>query len=112
MTSQTTLIFTDANFDDEVLRSDIGVLVDVWAEGCSGCRKLAPAIDTIASEYSGRAKVGKLDARLNLNTALRYSVRVLPTLLFFKGGNVLSQRTGVIDKAELLKLLDSCLIRE
>jgi thioredoxin 1 len=78
MADQITLTFTDSNFDADVLRSDIPVLVDVWTEGRSGCRQLAPVIDTVASECAGKAKVGKLDAMSNLNTALRYGVRVLP----------------------------------
>jgi len=112
MADQITLTFNDSNFDADVLRSDIPVLVDIWAEGCSGCRQLAPVIDTVASEYAGKAKVGKLEARSNLKTALRYGVRVLPTLLLFKGGNVVLQRTGIIDKADLQILLDQHLIRE
>jgi thioredoxin 1 len=112
MADEITLTFNDSNFDADVLRSDIPVLVDVWAQGCNGCRQLAPVIDTVASEYAGKAKVGELEARSNLNTALRYGVRVLPTLLLFKGGNVVFQRTGVIDKADLQKLLDHHLISE
>jgi thioredoxin 1 len=101
-----TLTFTDANFDADVLLSGRPVLVDVWAEGCSGCRRLAPLIDVIASEYAGKAKVGKLDAMSNLNTAMRYQVRMLPTLLLFKNGRVVWQRPGVMDKDALQKLLD------
>ena len=106
MADQNTLIFTDANFDADVLRSDVPVLVDVWSEACGACRQLAPLIDVVASEYTGKAKVGKLDAMSNLNTAMRYQVRILPTLLLFKEGSVVLQRTGVMDKGELQKLLD------
>ena len=106
MADQNTLTFTDANFDTDVLRSDVPVLVDVWSEGCGSCRQLAPLIDVVASEYAGKAKVGKLDAMSNLNTATRYHVRVLPTLLLFKEGSIVLQRTGVMDKGELRKLLD------
>jgi thioredoxin 1 len=106
MADQNTLTFTDANFDTDVLRSDVPVLVDVMSEGCGACRKLAPLIDVVASEYAGKAKVGKLDAMSNLNTAMRYQVRVLPTLLLFKEGSVVLQRTGFMDKGELQKLLD------
>src|SRR5262245_43597388 len=110
MADQTTLTFTDSNFDADVLRSDIPVLVDVWAEGGMGCLELAHLIDGIASEDAGKAKVGKHNAMLNLNTAMRYEVQLLPTVLLFKGGTVVSQRPGVIDKAELEKLLDQYLM--
>ena len=90
----------------DVLLSEVPVLVDVWAEGCGGCRRLAPLIDVVASEYAGKAKVGKLDAMSNLDTAMRYHVRALPTLLLFKDGSVVLQRSGVMDKEELQKLLD------
>ena len=110
MADQNTLTFTDTNFDADVVLSDVPVLVDVWAEGCGGCRQLAPVIDVLASEYQGKAKVGKLDAMSNLNTAMRYHIRALPTLLLFKDGNVVLQRTGVIDRAELQQLLDPHLL--
>src|SRR5712691_10596186 len=106
MAGENTLTLTDVNFGAEVLQSDVPVLVDVWAEGCGGCRRLAPVIDMVASEYEGKAKVGKLDAMSNLNTAMQYHIRVLPTLLLFKGGNVVLQRTGVMDKEDLQELLD------
>jgi thioredoxin 1 len=106
MADQNTLTFTDANFDSDVLRSDVPVLVDVMSEVCGACRQLAPLIDVVAGEYAGKAKVGKLDAMSNLNTAMRYQVRVLPTLLLFKKGSVVLQRTGFMEKGELQKLLD------
>jgi len=107
MADQNTLTFTDANFDTDVLPSDLPVLVDVWSEGCGACRQLAPLINVVASEYAGKAKVGKLDALSNLNLAMQYQVRALPTLLIFKAGSVVSQRTGVLDKEALRKWIDS-----
>jgi thioredoxin 1 len=101
-----TLTFTDTNFDAEVLQSDIPVLVDVWTEGCGGCRQLAPLIDVMANEYTGKAKVGKLDAMSNNRIAMRYSIRALPTLLVFKAGNVVEQRMGPIGKTQLQEMLD------
>lgn len=103
----TMLTFTDDNFEAEVLRSPIPVLVDVWTEGCGGCRQLAPLIEAAANEYAGQAKVGKLDAMSNMNIATRYHVRALPTLLLFKDGNIVSQRVGVLNIEEIRKLLDS-----
>jgi thioredoxin 1 len=107
MANPHTLTFTDANFETDALRSDVPVLVDVWSEGCGGCRQLAPLIDVVANEYAGKAKVGKLDAMSNLDTAMRYQIRILPTLLLFKDGVVVSQRAGVMDIGELRKLFDS-----
>ena len=103
---QNTLTFTNANFDADVVRSDVPVLVDFWAEGCGGCRQLAPTIDAVASEYAGKAKVGKIDAVSNSDTAMRYNVRGLPALLVFKGGKVVEQRMGAIGKAKLRNMLD------
>jgi thioredoxin 1 len=107
MAGQNTLTFTDASFDQDVLQSNVPVLVDFWAEWCGPCRQMAPTIDTIAQEYSGKVKVGKLDVDANGNTAMRYNIRGIPTLLLFKGGHVVEQRVGAIGKNEVQKMLDS-----
>ena len=106
MSDENTLVFTDATFVEDVLRSDVPVLVDFWTEGCGGCSRLAPTIDVIATEYAGKAKVGKLEAMANMSIAMRYNIRIVPTLLVFKNGNVVGQRSGAIGKTELQKLLD------
>src|SRR5689334_2479306 len=107
MAGDNTLIFSDAAFDQEVLRSEVPVLVDFWAEWCGPCRQMAPTIDTVASEYAGKVKVGKLDVDANGNTAMRYNIRGIPTLLLFKNGQVVEQRVGAVGKAEVQKMLDS-----
>ena len=107
MSDEHTLTFSDATFSADILGSDVPVMVDVWAHGCGGCQRLAPLIDLVAGEYVGRAKVGKLDAMSNSITATRYSIRGLPTVLVFKGGNVVDQRLGLIGEADLRRMLDS-----
>jgi thioredoxin 1 len=107
MAGDNTLTFTDAGFDTEVLTSDQPVLVDFWAEWCGPCRQMGPTIDQIAKDYAGRVKVGKLDVDSNINTAGRYNIRGIPTLLVFKGGKVVDQKVGAIGKSDVEKLLNA-----
>jgi thioredoxin 1 len=107
MSGQNTLTFSDASFDQDVLRSEVPVLVDFWAEWCGPCRQMGPTIDVVASEYAGKVKVGKMDVDCNNGTAARYNVRGIPTLLLFKGGNVVEQRVGAVGKSEVQKMLDA-----
>src|SRR5215468_1532666 len=106
MASENTLTFTDAGFDTEVLGAGVPVLVDFWAEWCGPCRQMGPTIDTVASEYAGKLKVGKLDVDSNGSTAMRYNIRGIPTLLLFKGGNIVEQRVGAVGKSEVQKMVD------
>ena len=109
MAGQNTLEFTDASFDQDVLRSDVPVLVDFWAEWCGPCKQMGPTIDAVASEYLGKAKIGKLDVDANGSTAMRYNVRGIPTLLLFKGGRPVNGVVGVRSKADLAKMIDEAL---
>src|SRR5450432_4170207 len=106
MAEKDTLTFTDAGFESEVLTSDVPVLVDFWAERCPPCRAIGPTVDQVATEYSGKVKVGKLDVDSNEGTAARYGVRSIPTLMLFKGGKIIEQRTGSIGKPEFQTMLD------
>jgi thioredoxin 1 len=107
MAGQNTLTFTDASFDGDVINSDVPVLVDFWAEWCGPCRMMSPTVDSIANDYAGRIKVGKVNVDENGNTAMRYNIRGIPTLLLFKGGNVVEQRVGALGKSDVQKMLDA-----
>lgn len=98
--------FSDQNFEQEVLKSDKPVLVDFWAEWCAPCRMVAPAVEAIAAEYAGRAKVGKLNVDNNQSVTTRYNIRSIPTLLVFKNGEIKEQMVGTTSKDNLAKLLD------
>ena len=106
MASQNTMTLTDGDFEQAVLKSDKPVLVDFWAEWCGPCRMIAPAVDALADEYADRAVVGKLNIDDNPATPEKYSVRSIPTLLLFKGGEVVEATVGVAGKDQLAELLD------
>ncbi len=93
---------TDQTFDTEVLKSNVPVLVDFWAAWCGPCRTIAPVVDEIASEYAGKMKVVKLDTDESGETAQRYQVMSIPTLLLFKGGQPVERVIGAMPKAALL----------
>jgi len=105
MAGQNTHEFTDASFDQDVLNSEVPVLVDFWAEWCGPCKMIAPTVENIAHEYSGKVKVGKVNVDDNGATAARYGIRGIPTLLLFKGGKVVDQRVGAVPKGELVKMI-------
>ena len=107
MAGANTLTFTDATWDKDVLNSDVPVLVDFWAEWCGPCRMMTPTIDAIANDYSGRVKVGKLNVDENGATGMRYKVMSIPTLLLFKGGQVVESKIGTTGKPDLQKMIDA-----
>jgi thioredoxin 1 len=106
MASDKVKVFTDSDFDSAVRNSGTPVLVDFWAEWCGPCRRLAPTIDALADEYQGKVTVAKLNVDENPNTATKFNVRGIPTLLLFKGGEMVEQVVGMAGKDVLKKLID------
>jgi thioredoxin 1 len=98
---------TDQTFEPEVLRSDLPVLVDYWAEWCGPCKAIAPILDEIAREYGGKLKVAKLDVDANVEVPKKYNIRGIPTLMLFKNGNVEESIVGARSKSQLTAFLDS-----
>ncbi|GBD14457.1 Thioredoxin 1 [bacterium HR25] len=100
---------TDAEFDTEVLKSELPVLVDFWAPWCGPCRMVAPIVEELAQEYDGRVKFVKVNTDDNVDTAVRYGIRSIPTLLLFKGGEAVGQIIGFRPKSDLKKLIEKAL---
>lgn len=100
---------TDSNFDEEIVHSEIPALVDFWATWCGPCKMIAPTVEELASEYDGKVKVGKVDVDQNPQTASRFSIRSIPSLLIFKNGSVVEQIVGVRPKADIQKALEKTL---
>lgn len=107
--SDNLLTITDQNFETEVLKSNLPVMVDFWAEWCGPCKMIAPIVKEIADEYSGRLKVGKLDVDAYGSIAQRYRILSIPTVMFFKNGEVVSTMVGAAPKKELVKHIDKVL---
>jgi thioredoxin 1 len=106
MATEQVQTFTDSNFDDTVLKSGEPVLVDFWAEWCGPCKRLAPTVDSLASDYAGKVTVGKLNVDDNPNTAFKFQIRGIPTLLLFKGGQVVESVVGLAQKDDLKKVIE------
>jgi thioredoxin 1 len=101
MASEKVHEFTDGNFDAEVLKSETPVLVDFWAEWCMPCRMLAPTIDQVAEQFTGKVKVGKVDTDSNREISMKYGISAIPTVILFKGGEVVKKFVGLTNKDDL-----------
>ncbi|MEO0513653.1 MAG: thioredoxin [Planctomycetota bacterium] len=109
MASENVLTFTEQNFETEVLNSDQPVLVDFWAEWCAPCRALTPTIEEIAGDYSGKAKVGKINVDDAQSIAIKYGIQSIPSVLVFKGGEVVDTRVGLSPKDTYAASLDAAI---
>jgi thioredoxin 1 len=106
MASDKVQTLTDANFEQTVNQTAEPILVDFWAEWCGPCRRLAPTVDELANDYNGRVVVAKMNVDENPATPMRFSIRGIPTLLLFKGGQLVDQVVGLADKDQLKKMID------
>ena len=100
------LEFSDSNFEQEVLKSETPVLVDFWAEWCGPCRMIGPLVEELATEYDGKAKIGKMNIDNNPDTPMKYGVRSIPTLLVFKNGEVVDKIVGAVPKTTISGKID------
>ena len=107
MENSAAITIDESNFDQEVTKSAQPVLVDFWAEWCGPCKMIAPVLDEIAREKAGTVKVGKVNVDNNQSLSARYKIRSIPTLLFFKDGQLRDQITGIASKKDLLSRLES-----
>jgi thioredoxin 1 len=106
MASENVQTYTDGNFDSDVIKADQPVLVDFWAEWCGPCRAMEPSINALAGDYVGKVAVGKLNVDDNPSITMRYMVRGIPTVMLFKGGEIVDQVVGLVDKGALKQMLD------
>ncbi|UCH61827.1 MAG: thioredoxin [Fidelibacterota bacterium] len=104
-----TVEFTEQDFDEKVLSSDLPVLVDFWAEWCGPCHMIAPAIDEVAVEYKDKVRVGKLNVDQHPSIAARYGIRSIPSILLFKGGQASDQLVGAVPKAQITNMIKRAL---
>jgi thioredoxin 1 len=103
------LEITDANFDELVLKSDKPVMIDFWAEWCGPCRMVGPIVEDIANDFKDKVVVGKVDVDHNNGISMKYGIRNIPTILFFKGGNIADKQVGAVPKSTLVNKLNALL---
>lgn len=103
------LAITEANFEDEVIKSELPVLIDFWAVWCGPCKMIAPIVEEIAKEYDGKLRATKCDVDSNQQIAIKYGIRSIPTILIFKDGEVAEQIIGAVPKQHLLTKIDELL---
>jgi len=101
---------TDSNFKDEVLKADVPVLVDIYATWCGPCKMVVPILEELSKEYTGKIKIGKLDVDENPAIPSNYGIMSVPTLMFFKKGEIVDQATGVFNKQQLKNKIDQVLL--
>ena len=106
MASEHVKEFTDENFDNEVLKSDVPVLVDFWAEWCGPCRMLAPTIEKLANDYAGKVRVGKVDTDANRDVAVKYGISAIPTVILFKDGQVAQKFVGLRQERDFKEAIE------
>lgn len=104
-----TIDFTDANFEELVIKSDKPVLVDFWAEWCGPCRMITPIVHELAEEYAGRAVFGKVDVDNNVGISSKYGIRNIPTILFFKNGEIVDKQVGAVPKKAIAEKMNKLL---
>jgi len=104
--SDTIITLTDASFEQDVLKADRPVIVDFWAEWCGPCKMIAPILEEVAKELADKITIGKLNVDENAETAPKYGIRGIPTLLMFKDGNVVATKVGALSKTQLIEFIN------